>query len=75
MPILCVAMSMFIMKISQRQRRCLSMPLILILDTIVLGGDKEILHISNKNMIGHTNLSREQFKLILRILFFILLWG
>lgn len=69
-----VDMNMYTMKIFLKLKRCLNKLLILTLDITVLGGDKETLHLSNKNMIELVNSLREPLILILRIQFCTHLW-
>lgn len=72
---LCVDMNMYIMKISLKLKKCSNKLSILMSDIIVLGGDKEILLINNKSMIGLVSSLSEPLKLIIKILYFIHLWG
>lgn len=68
-------MNMYIMKISLKLKKCSNKLSILMSDIIVLGGDKEILLINNKSMIGLVSSLSEPLKLIIKILYFIHLWG
>lgn len=70
-----VDMNMYTMKISLKLKKCSSKLSILMSDIIVLGGDKEILLTSNKSMIELVSSLSEPLKLIIKILYFIHLWG